>query len=227
MTTLGRGNPETEGRLQATAIDLFARKWYGTVSVAEICRAAGLSNGVFYRYFNSKEALFKVILGGVLEWIRTALDGLRGETPRQRLDHLADLVVNLSSENPGLVSVFREGQYRYLEFEQRLVAIYTRSLGAALGQEVGLAEYLFAFGGLRFCGVRKAFFAVPVDLGTVRGILAEGLFRGLTFDPARVFGGMATPAAGPPGRRSAGAPAPLRAPAVRRERATSRPRSTR
>ena len=47
MTPVGRGKPETEERLVAAAVGLFSRKWYGTVSVAEICRAAGLSNGVF------------------------------------------------------------------------------------------------------------------------------------------------------------------------------------
>jgi AcrR family transcriptional regulator len=45
----------SEQRILDTAIDLFSRKWYGTVSIAEICRAAGLSNGVFYRYFENKE----------------------------------------------------------------------------------------------------------------------------------------------------------------------------
>ncbi|HEX7579510.1 MAG TPA: helix-turn-helix domain-containing protein, partial [Thermoanaerobaculia bacterium] len=44
-----RSNPENAERLLAAAVGLFAKKWYGTVSVAEICLAAGLSNGVFYR----------------------------------------------------------------------------------------------------------------------------------------------------------------------------------
>ena len=67
MTQPGRGNPETAERLVSAAVGLFSKKWYGTVSVAEVCREAGLSNGVFYRYFDGKEALFKVILGRVLD----------------------------------------------------------------------------------------------------------------------------------------------------------------
>jgi len=54
MTRATRGKQATEDRLVAAAVGLFSRKWYGTVSVAEICRAAGLSNGVFYRYFDGK-----------------------------------------------------------------------------------------------------------------------------------------------------------------------------
>ncbi len=80
-----RGNPETEQRLVAAAVELFSRKWYGIVSVAEICRSAGLSNGVFYRYFDGKEALFKDILGRVLDHIKVTLDRAEGSTPRERL----------------------------------------------------------------------------------------------------------------------------------------------
>ena len=36
MTEAGRGNPETGERLVAAAVELFSRKWYGTVSVVEV-----------------------------------------------------------------------------------------------------------------------------------------------------------------------------------------------
>jgi AcrR family transcriptional regulator len=193
MTPAGRGNPETEERLVAAAVGLFSRKWYGTVSVAEICRAAGLSNGVFYRYYDGKEALFKVILGRVLDQVREAVERAEGATPGERLRAYAGLITRFSAEHGDLVSVFREGQYRYLEYERRLVAIYIRSLGMALGREVGLAEYLFALGGLRFCAITWAFNREPAHLDTACAIIAGGLFRGQSFDPAKVFGGTATP----------------------------------
>jgi AcrR family transcriptional regulator len=189
----GRGNPEAAERLRTAAVELFSKKWYGTVSVAEMCRAAGLSNGVFYRYYDDKEALFKVILGRILDQVREALERVDGETPRERLRSYAEAIVRFSEEHADLVSVFREGQYRYFEYERRLVAIYMRSLGAALGREIGLAEYLFALGGLRFCAINWAFNAAPVQLEAVCGILTDGLFRGLDFDPDKVFGGTATP----------------------------------
>ena len=193
MTRAGRGNPETAERLVAAAVEHFSKKWYGTVSVAEICRTAGLSNGVFYRYFDGKEALFKVILGRVLDQVREALERVEGATPRERLRHLAEVIFRFSEEHPDLVSVFREGQYRYFEYERRLVAIYLRSLSAALGREIGLAEYLFALGGLRFCAINWAFNAAPTHLEAACAILMDGLFHGLAFDPDKVFGGMATP----------------------------------
>jgi AcrR family transcriptional regulator len=187
------GNPEAAERLAAAAVQLFSKKWYGTVSVAEICRTAGLSNGVFYRYYTDKEALFKVILGRIHDQVRKAVERTGGKTPRERLASYAEAIVRFSEEHADLVSVFREGQYRYFEYERRLVATYIRSLGAALGREIGLAEYLFALGGLRFCAINWAFNATPVHLEAVSSILTDGLFRGLTFDPAKVFGGAATP----------------------------------
>ena len=48
-------NPTTTREaLLTAALRLFARKWFAVVSVAEICREAGVSNGLFYRYFRSK-----------------------------------------------------------------------------------------------------------------------------------------------------------------------------
>jgi len=193
MTRGGRGNPETAERLLTAAVGLFSKKWYGTVSVAEICRAAGLSNGIFYRYFDGKEALFKVILGRVLDQVREVLERVEGTTPRKRIRHFAEAIFRFSQDHPDLVSVFREGQYRYFEYERRLVSIYTRSLGAALGREIGLAEYLFALGGLRFCAINQAFNTAPVHLEAACDILTDGLFHGLSFDPDKVFGGTATP----------------------------------
>jgi len=193
MVNPGRGNPETEQRLVTAAVELFCRKWYGTVSVAEVCRAAGLSNGVFYRYFDGKETLFKSILGQILDRIRATVEGVEGGTPRERLQRYADLIIGFSADYPDLVSVFREGQYRYLEYERRLVAIYLRSLSSVLGREIGLAEYLFALGGLRFCAITWGFKNAPPHPDTAWAILTGGLFRGLGFDPAKVFGGTATP----------------------------------
>jgi AcrR family transcriptional regulator len=185
--------PATETRLVEAAIELFSRKWYGTVSVAEICRTAGLSNGVFYRYFDGKEALFKLILGRVLDMIREAIEAVSGEDARTRLRSFTDIIIRFSEEHRDVVSVFREGQYRFFEYERRLVAIYTRGLGKALGREVALPEYLFALGGLRFCAIRRAFNGAPVHAASAFSILEAGLFRGLDFDPAKVFGGTATP----------------------------------
>jgi AcrR family transcriptional regulator len=183
----------TETRLLNAAVALFSKKWYGTVSVAEICRAAGLSNGVFYRYFENKETLFRRIHEYVIELIVAALENVEGSSARARLRSIARIIFTFTAEHPELVAVFREGQYRLIEYERRLVAIYTRSLAAALGRGVGTPEYVFAFGGLRFCAIRRVFSGSEISPDSVDAILEGGVLRGMSFDPALVFGGSAAP----------------------------------
>lgn len=189
----GKGPTPTEERLLSAAVALFSRNWYGTVSVAAICREAGLSNGVYYRYFESKEAIFHKILQRVLEMIRDAVANPRGSNQRERLHSLIQLVVDFSADHPDLVAVFREGQYRFFEYERSLVKIYTQSLATALGRDVGLPEYVFAFGGLRFCAVRHGLHGMPISMDDLDAIISRGLFCGMSFNPDRVFGGTANP----------------------------------
>jgi AcrR family transcriptional regulator len=49
-------------QLMACAIQRFAGQGYHTTSVAEIVEGVGVGKGVFYWYFDSKEALFRQIL---------------------------------------------------------------------------------------------------------------------------------------------------------------------
>lgn len=184
-----------EQRILETAIDLFSRNWYGTVSIAEICRKAGLSNGVFYRYFANKEAIFRVILEQVLDLIKAQVEAIPKNDPGTpaSLRRFATAIMAIPEHRKDLISIFREGQYRFLEYERRLVAIYIRGLCACLGREAGLVEYLFAFGGMRFCAVRRSLQGVPSDSESILRILEHGLFRGMVFDTAKVFEGLATP----------------------------------
>jgi len=45
-------------RLLAAAMDAFARRGFGDVNVDDICQAARIAKGSFYRHFRSKEELF-------------------------------------------------------------------------------------------------------------------------------------------------------------------------
>jgi AcrR family transcriptional regulator len=185
--------PGTEERLLRSATALFADKWYGTVSVAEVCRAAGLSNGVFYKYFVNKEELFKKILGRILDLIAESVLRVAGATPAEKLRSLTGILVRFSQDNPGLVSVFREGQYRFFEYEQRLVRIYMDALASALGRSVELPEYVFALGGIRFSAIRHAFHQIAIDVDNLYEIVSRGLFPDLSFNADRVFRGSITP----------------------------------
>ena len=186
---------ETGRKIVQAAIDLFSKKWYNTVSVAEICRAAELSNGIFYKYYQSKEELFRSILERVVEDIRQLLLRVEGESIQARLSSFVGLLVEFTSANAEAVAVFREGQYRFFEYERRLVEIYTTTLQKILGREIGLPEYLFALGGIRFCAIRRTLQGIDIDAEAIKETIERGIFRGQTFDPERVFGGSVRPPA--------------------------------
>ncbi len=183
----------TEKRLELSAIALFATSWYSSVSVAEICRNANLSNGIFYKYYASKEAVLRRILENAIAGIAEALEKATGETPRERIGSLVERIADFSADNPELITVFREGQYRFFEYERRLTELYRRALGKALGRNVNLGEYLFAIGGLRFAAVRAALHGSLISKAALASIICDGLLPGLSWSAEKVFSITVTP----------------------------------
>ncbi|HEX2189981.1 MAG TPA: TetR/AcrR family transcriptional regulator [Longimicrobiaceae bacterium] len=53
---------EVQQRISRAALETFARSGYPNASVAAIARAAGISTGNVYRYYENKEALFHAVL---------------------------------------------------------------------------------------------------------------------------------------------------------------------
>lgn len=49
---------ETKRRIYQCAVTLFREKGFDSVTIEEICNEAKISKGLFYNYFESKEALF-------------------------------------------------------------------------------------------------------------------------------------------------------------------------
>jgi AcrR family transcriptional regulator len=184
---LSESGKDTEERLLQYAVRLFSAKWYGTVSVAEICRAAGLSNGVFYRYFRSKEELCKRILGATEARIAEAIAGIGEGSPAEKLPRFTTIVMNFSLDHPDLIAVFREGQYRFIEYERSLETLYRRGLSSVFGEEVGAEDTVFALGGIRFCAIRRGLLHMPIVPESVIGILERGIFPDLEADLGRVF----------------------------------------
>src|SRR6266568_1937752 len=54
----GRGRRAPAERLLDAAVDAFSRRGYGDVNVDDICKAARIAKGSFYRHHRSKEELF-------------------------------------------------------------------------------------------------------------------------------------------------------------------------
>jgi AcrR family transcriptional regulator len=71
--SVSTADPAAE-RLLDAAREAFARRGYDGVSVGEICDAAGIAKGTFYRYFDSKDAIFVAAARSTVEAVGEALD---------------------------------------------------------------------------------------------------------------------------------------------------------
>jgi AcrR family transcriptional regulator len=95
-------------RLLAAARDAFAQHGYDEVSVGDICLAAGMAKGSFYRYFASKEEVFLAAARSVVDVVGEVLDTRDGRVPEDKaIEELGDLLA-------GLVPLFLEVVLRAL-----------------------------------------------------------------------------------------------------------------
>ena len=168
---------DTGDRLLSAAIILFSENWYETVSVAEICRKAGLSNGIFYRYFKDKEQLFSEINRGFLEKFSADLSvvGRYGNCEADLKDFIS-ITVGLARRYGREVSIFREGQYHYLDLERQLRQLYMDTLARVFGRSLSEAEYLYAVSGIRFLATRSIYDALEVDEVHLARLILNGVF---------------------------------------------------
>ena len=173
---------EAKEKIISAAERLFAERWYSTVSVADICRTAGVSNGIAYHYFDNKEELLEDLMERTIRAVDTAPSLNGSEDPDKRLMNYIGDLLDLTENRKHLIRAFRQGQYRMIEYESKLHEVYSRHLEKVLGRQASRMEYIFAMSGLRFVNIRHAFDSVPADKATMFGILKRGAFPG---NPAR------------------------------------------
>lgn len=183
----------TRQALMQSAINLFSTRWYGMVSIAEICRSAGLSNGSFYRHFESKEEIFCAILDYVVHKIEEALTPLSSLPEEKRFPELVRIIYDFSQDYTPLVRVFREGQYRFFKYERKLEDVYSHAFSLVFGRQPSIAEYLFAFAGLRFSAIRAALHQIPVRVDALASIIGNGLLKSQPINSDRIFSTSITP----------------------------------
>jgi AcrR family transcriptional regulator len=63
----------TEEKLLSAAIDLMSKKGYHRTTVSDIVKAAGVAQGTFYLYFESKKALFMKLMHRFSSLLENAL----------------------------------------------------------------------------------------------------------------------------------------------------------
>jgi AcrR family transcriptional regulator len=67
---------EPPARLVTAARRSFARDGYAGVNIADVCEAAGIATGSFYRHFETKDAIFVAAVRSVADVLGPELDSL-------------------------------------------------------------------------------------------------------------------------------------------------------
>jgi AcrR family transcriptional regulator len=124
------GSDPTAERLLEAARESFARRGYDGVSVGEICETVGVAKGTFYRYFESKDAIFVAAARSTVEAVGSELDRKGGTlSEREALGELESLLMPL-------VPLLLEAATRELHEEPRspgIVASIAQGLESRLG----------------------------------------------------------------------------------------------
>jgi AcrR family transcriptional regulator len=168
---------DTLPRLRSAGLQVFSEEWYDAVSVAEICRRAGISNGAFYRYFPGKTELFFALLENFLVTLEGELAGVTGATVKERLRRFVHVVAGAARRYAGEVKMFREGQYRFPQFEERIRTLYVATAERIYGRTISEVEYLYLLSGLRFVATRSLLSGLEPDEELLVELLFNGVFE--------------------------------------------------
>jgi TetR/AcrR family transcriptional repressor of nem operon len=97
---MGRAPTNTRQKLIETATELLWRNSYGSVSVDDICRSAGVQKGSFYHYFRSKAGLALATLEECHNEAMPLFEEIfsPAHPPITRLEKLAELKISKQKE---------------------------------------------------------------------------------------------------------------------------------
>lgn len=157
---------QTKQRLLLAAEQEFGEKGFHTASVSSITRRAGVAQGTFYIYYNSKEEILRELVQFMSRKLRhTLTEATHDITDRLEVERIGLMTfLRFAIEDKNLYRVVLESQFIdesiYQEYYEHLAKVYTVRLeraqqagqiqtGSAYGQAwalMGIASFL----GLRY-----------------------------------------------------------------------------
>lgn len=109
------------------ALDIFAESGFAAAKLGDVAKRAGVVKGTLYRYFDTKEALFRVVVqhavsiklknielistrlrGTLRELVLLILNGAAGRMGDSRVPALARLVIGESRNFPDLATIWHD-----------------------------------------------------------------------------------------------------------------------
>ncbi len=92
---------KSKAKIMETALELFAKNGFHNTSISKIAKAAGVSKGLMYNYYESKEALLDVILFGVADEKKAAAQSISMNEipPKKRLEMMIEGTFGMIQSN--------------------------------------------------------------------------------------------------------------------------------
>ena len=143
MTDRSIATGEKRRLILDAAVRVFARKGFHTCRVGDIAEEAGVSHGLLYHYFSSKDELLETIFRETWDEVLTAIAAVEasGEPAREQLRQVAKILLRGWQTQPARTTVIMREIARTPEL-QRLIADLTKPREAVeriirRGQETG------------------------------------------------------------------------------------------
>lgn len=182
MAMLGEKMPKTaRGRrtlrriLDAAELEFGARGFHDA-SIASITANAGVAQGTFYIYFDSKEALFRELVGDLGQRLRS---------------HLHEAVAGA----PSRIEAERRGLRAFIEFVRGHGDLYRIVMESQFVDPEAYRSYFMEFGAAYQAGLDRAVAAGEIRKGETEGrswaLMGISLFAGLRYgiwEPERDIG---------------------------------------
>jgi AcrR family transcriptional regulator len=105
----GRARPGAREKILAAALELFSVNGFDGTTTRDIATRAGANLGLIQYYFGNKEALWKAVVDGVHEGLRTSLaaTGAGVESPAQVASAIRSAVY-FAAKNPAFVRLMND-----------------------------------------------------------------------------------------------------------------------
>ncbi len=143
MTDRSIATGEKRRLILDAAVRVFARRGFHTSRVGDIAEEAGISHGLLYHYFSSKDELLETIFRETWDEVLTAIAAVEasGEPAREQLRQVAKILLRGWQTQPARTTVIMREIARTPEL-QRLIADLTKPREAVeriirRGQETG------------------------------------------------------------------------------------------
>lgn len=167
----------TREQLIESGIKLFSSKAFEEVSISEICKTAELSNGIFYKYFENKEVFYKELLKEAITRIEAYLLNIEGDTIKERLKDLIQKNLYLTKKEFKLIKIYRDGQYKFLEYEKEIKLVYNKALEKVYKRKISPYEHFFIMSPIRFINIYYTSRELTVDIDFLARVLLYGFLH--------------------------------------------------